>query len=176
MVYFLLEQIDPSDLTDTHTHYKTFPIALSCSSHNLLSRGEHNVPGHFILRSRLTTVWRRHSQTRTTWKILNLNYQLDKTAMGKSSRRLQTAGANPINEMCRCETTGTRLALPWRWHRNNAELRRADVTSGVEACADPFWQPAFAVLTPFIKMSYRPPLLTQCVFPKHQKKINIGQY
>jgi hypothetical protein len=34
--------------------------------------------------------------------------------------------------------------------------RRRDVTSGVEACADPFWQPAFAVPTPFIKMSYRP--------------------
>jgi hypothetical protein len=37
-----------------------------------------------------------------------------------------------------------------------AALRRADVTSGVEACADPFWQPTFAVLPPFIKMSYRP--------------------
>jgi hypothetical protein len=48
VVYFLLEQFDPSDLTDTHTHYKTSPIALSCSGHNLLSRGEHNVPGHFI--------------------------------------------------------------------------------------------------------------------------------
>jgi hypothetical protein len=48
------------------------------------------------------------------------------------------------------------VALPWRWHRYNAALRRDDVTSGVEACADPFWQPAFAVLTPFIKMSYRP--------------------
>jgi hypothetical protein len=49
MVYFLLEQFDPSDLTDTRTHYDTSPIALSCSSHNLLSRGEHNVPGHFIM-------------------------------------------------------------------------------------------------------------------------------
>jgi hypothetical protein len=37
-----------ADLTDTHTHYKTSPIALSCSSHNILSRGEHNVPGHLI--------------------------------------------------------------------------------------------------------------------------------
>jgi hypothetical protein len=56
-----------------------------------------------------------HSQTRTTWTILILNYQLDTKKgfvgngqMLKSSRRLQT-GLIPCNEMRGCETTGTRL-------------------------------------------------------------------
>jgi hypothetical protein len=55
-----------------------------------------------------------------------------------------------------CGTTSRRRNVGSGGMRSNAALRRADVTSGVEACADPFWQPAFAVLTPFIKMSYRP--------------------
>jgi hypothetical protein len=50
-------------------------------------------------------------------------------------------------------------------------------TSGVEACADPFEQPAFAVLTPFIKMSYRPDCLLNLKMTTFMTSdVNLGHF
>jgi hypothetical protein len=58
-IFFWSSSIPPIWLILIHT-IKHLPQH-SCSSHNLLSKGEHNVPGHFVYIAPLTRSWRYYS-------------------------------------------------------------------------------------------------------------------